>query len=328
MAQVLRHLPSVRDNGDPNILVGTETFDDAGVYRLTADLALVQTLDFFPPVVDDPFVYGQIAAANAISDIYAMGGVPKTALNLVGFPDDQLPLDLLGRILAGGHERVRAAGAALVGGHTVRDTEIKYGLSVTGIIDPNKIVTNAGAKPGDVLFLTKPLGTGFVTTAHKADRCPDEPFSSACESMVALNEPGAKAMAELGVRAATDITGFGLAGHANEMANGSGVTLLIHLESLPIFPGAAGLAAAGYLTRASKTNADFVRDVCREASGLDAVLREFLFDAQTSGGLLLAVAAERAHDAEQVLKAHGALTAARIGEVQPRREGVSLVIER
>src|SRR5262249_9239417 len=200
-----------------------ETHDDAGVYRLTDEIALVQTLDFFPPVVDDPFVYGQIAAANALSDVYAMGGVPKTALNLVGYPDDKLDLEWLGEILRGGAERCAAAGCAVVGGHTVRDAEIKFGMAVTGLVHPQKLLTNAAARPGDKRGLPKPLGTGLVTTAHKADDCPEETLQAAIDSMVQLNDLGQQAMIEVGVNAATDITGFGLAGHAYEMAEGSGV---------------------------------------------------------------------------------------------------------
>src|SRR5919109_852133 len=184
IAQVLRHLPAAHD---PNLIVGTETHDDAGVYRLTDDLAIVQTIDFFPPLVDDPYVYGQIAAANALSDIYAMGGTPRTALNLVGYPDDKEDLEWLGEILRGGAERCHAAGAVILGGHTVRDAEIKYGLAVTGIIHPARILTNAAARPGDRLVLTKALGTGFVTTAHKAEDCPEELYQAAVASMVQLN---------------------------------------------------------------------------------------------------------------------------------------------
>jgi selenide,water dikinase len=327
MAQVLRHLPSGRER-DPNLLVGAETSDDAGVYLLADGLAIVQTIDFFPPVVDDPYVYGQIAAANAISDVYAMGGVPRTALNLVGFPDDELPLEILGKILDGGLERVLAARATLIGGHTVRDTEIKYGLAVTGVVEPARVLTNAQARPGDVLFLTKPLGTGFVTTAHKVERCPPAAFAAACQSMIALNDGAARAAAELGVRSATDITGFGLVGHGNEMAAASGATIVLHLDALPLLEGTEPLAAKGYLTRASATNATFVADVLREADGLDPVRREFLFDAQTSGGLLLAVPRENAPRAADVLRAHGTLAAARIGHVIDREPGVHLVIEK
>src|SRR5205809_668657 len=191
VAQVLRHLPAAHD---PNLIVGTETHDDAGVYRLTDDLALVQTVDFFPPVVDDPFVYGQIAAANALSDVYAMGGTPKTALNLVCYPDDQIELTWLGLILEGGAERCRAAGATVVGGHTVRDAEIKFGLAVTGLVHPQRVVTNATAKPGDLLVLTKALGTGFVTTANKRGACPPDLYAAACASMVELNAAACTAM--------------------------------------------------------------------------------------------------------------------------------------
>ena len=204
---------------DPNVLVGTETHDDAGVYRLTDDIALVQTIDFFPPVINDPFRYGQIAAANALSDVYAMGGEPKTGLNLVGYPDDKDPgLSWLADILKGGEERFAKAGAVVIGGHTVRDAEIKFGYAVTGIIHPQKIYTNANAKPGDKLILTKPLGTGFVTTAHKRGDCPEALLNLACESMIQLNDIGRDVMIAHGAHAATDVTGFGLAGHSLEMA--------------------------------------------------------------------------------------------------------------
>ena len=224
--------------------MGTETHDDAGVYRLTDDIALVQTVDFFPPVVNDPFVYGQIAAANALSDVYAMGGTPKTALNLVCYPDDKEPLDWLGDILSGSLERCQAAGVVIVGGHTVRDAEIKYGLAVTGLVHPQRICTNATAKPGDLLVLTKALGTGFVTTAHRADACPDEVFKAACASMSQLNDIGRDAMLEAEAHAATDVTGFGLAGHSFEMAEGSQVTLIIDMSRLPLLPGSERLAQA------------------------------------------------------------------------------------
>src|SRR5439155_8103069 len=190
-------------------------------------------IDFFPPVVNDPYIYGQIAAANALSDVYAMGGTPKTALNLVGYPDDKESLDWLGEIIRGGEERCRAAGAVIVGGHTVRDAEIKFGYAVTGVVHPQRILTNAAARPGDKLVLTKALGTGFVTTAAKADACPPELFRAACESMVQLNDIGRDVMLEAGAHAATDVTGFGLAGHAYEMAQGSDVTIVFELSRLP-----------------------------------------------------------------------------------------------
>lgn len=327
MAQVLRHLQAPSAAGrDPNLLVGTETCDDAGVYLLSPNLALVQTVDFFPPVVDDPFTYGQIAAANALSDVYAMGGMPKTALNLVCFPDDKLPMATLSRILEGGQDRIAAANACLVGGHTVRDVEIKYGLSVTGIVDPNRMTTNAAAKPGDVLFLSKPLGTGFVTTAHKANACDDATLATACASMTRLNDTAAQAMLELGVRAATDITGFGLAGHANEMASGSNVTIVLESAALPMLPGVERLIDAGYHTRASATNADFVAKVLREEGKINPRQRALLYDAQTSGGLLMAVPESRAAQAQSIFAKHGVLTTARVGHVVEAIDHLRLIV--
>ena len=274
---------------DPNLLVGAEHFSDAGVYRLADGLAIVQTLDFFPPLVDDPFVFGQIAAANAMSDVYAMGGQPKTALNVVGFPDDKLELSVLQEIMAGGAERVQSAGAVIVGGHSVRDVEIKYGLSVTGIVDPAKMMTNDGAKPGDVLVLTKGLGTGFVTTALQADKCDDDVLATACASMIQLNRVGSETAVSLGVRAATDITGFGLAGHTLEMAKASDVSITIQMSRLPLLPGALELAEKGHYTRANATNRQHVQPSTQLDVPVDSALTEFLFDPQTSGGLLLAV---------------------------------------
>jgi selenide,water dikinase len=323
IAQVLRSIPKVED---PNLLVGTETHDDAGVYKLTEDLALVQTIDFFPPVVNDPFIYGQIAASNALSDVYAMGGTPRTALNLVGYPDDKDPgLGWLGKILEGGAERCRAAGAAVVGGHTVRDAEIKFGMAVTGIIHPQRIFTNAAARPGDRLVLTKALGTGFVTTAHKAGDCPDDLFEAACASMVQLNDIGRDAMIEAGAHAATDITGFGLAGHAFEMAEGSRTTLVLELSRLPLLPGAEGLAHKPYLTRASATNAAYVQPGLRVEDKPDPVRLEFFYDAQTSGGLLISVPVGRADALVEGARKRGAASACVVGEVIERTD-VALIV--
>jgi selenide, water dikinase len=320
---VLRHLPRIED---PNLLVGTETHDDAGVYRLTDDLAIVQTVDFFPPVVDDPFVYGQIAAANALSDVYAMGGTPRTALNLVGYPDDRLSLDWLGEILRGGAERCKSAGVVILGGHTVRDAEIKFGMAVTGIVHPQRIFTNAAARPGDRLVLTKPLGTGFVTTAHKAGECPAELFRIACASMVQLNDIGRDAMIETGAHAATDITGFGLAGHALEMADGSHTTLVFELTRLPLLPGADKLAHRPFLTRASATNASYVAPQLRIEGQPDRTLLEFFYDAQTSGGLLISVPPERADELVTRTRDRGATASTIVGEVRAR-ESAALVVK-
>jgi selenide,water dikinase len=322
IAQVLRHLPTV---SDPNVLVGTETHDDAGVYRLTDELAIVQTIDFFPPVVDDPFIYGQIAAANAMSDVYAMGGAPRTALNLVGYPDDKEPLDWLGEILRGGAERCQAAGVVVIGGHTVRDAEIKYGMAVTGIVHPAKIYTNAGARPGDKLVLTKPLGTGFITTAHKARACPQEVFEVACASMIRLNDTGRDVMIEAGAHAATDITGFGLAGHAYEMAQGSKATLVLELARLPLLPGAEALAHRPFVTRASVTNAAYVAPGLRVEGTPDPIRLEFFYDAQTSGGLLISVPAERADDLVGEARKRGHASTCIVGEVIDRQD-VALIL--
>jgi selenide,water dikinase len=311
---------------DPNLIVGTETHDDAGVYRLTDDLAIVQTIDFFPPVVDDPFAYGQIAAANSLSDVYAMGGTPKTALNLVGYPDDKLSLDWLGRIIEGGAERMHAAGAVVLGGHTVRDAEIKFGYAVTGLVHPHKVLTNAAARPGDRLVLTKPLGTGFVTTAHKAGDCPEETYEAAVAAMIQLNDIGQQAMAEVGVHSATDITGFGLAGHAFEMAEGSNTTIILELSRLPLIPGAERLAHKPYLTRASATNAAYVQAGLRIEGKPDPTRLEFFYDAQTSGGLLISVPAERAEALVENVRRRGAASACVIGEVTKRAD-VALVVK-
>jgi selenide,water dikinase len=296
------------------------------VYRLTDDLAIVQTIDFFPPVVDDSFIYGQIAAANALSDIYAMGGTPKTALNLVGYPDDKESLDWLGEILRGGAERCQASGTVIVGGHTVRDAEIKFGLAVTGIVHPQKIITNAKAKPGDKLVLTKALGTGFITTAHRNGACPEDVFQTACGSMIQLNDIGRDLMLQAGAHAATDITGFGLAGHALEMAEGSKVTLVMNLSTLPILPGAQPLAKRPYVTRASATNASYVADQLRIEEKLDSNRLEFFYDPQTSGGLLISVSADKADALVADARNRGASAACIIGEVI-ERSGPALILK-
>lgn len=323
MAQVLGFLTKP---SDPNLLVGTETHDDAGVYRLTPELALVQTVDFFPPVVDDPYTYGQIAAANALSDVYAMGGIPITALNLVGYPDDKLEMSWLGRILQGGAERCAAANCTVVGGHTVRDAEIKFGLSVTGTIHPDRILTNATARPGDVLVLTKPLGTGFVTTAAKRGICPPDLLQSASASMVELNRAGSEAALAVGVNAMTDITGFGLAGHALEMAEGSNVTIALRLSALPLLEGIDQIDVSKCQTRGSKSNREYTQPFTTIPNTVDAVRIELLFDPQTSGGLLISVPAERIDELIRKLTQAKTLAAAVIGEVLPRGDSALRIV--
>lgn len=307
-------------SSDPDLLIGPEHFSDAGVYQLAPGLAIVQTVDFFPPLVDDPYTFGRIAAANALSDCYAMGAKPRTALNIVGFPDKELPLSILSEILRGGAERIAAAGAVILGGHSVRDVEIKYGLCVTGTVDPAKMMTNAAAKPGDVLVLTKALGTGFITTANRAEKCPPEVMEAACESMTMLNDKASAAAVELGARAATDITGFGLAGHAREMADASNVTIRIDLDKLPLLAGALELSREGFLTGANKSTERYIGERIRfeQESRSDSDRAKFLFDPQTSGGLLVAIAPERANEFVGQCISSGATETAIVGGIMPR----------
>jgi len=311
---------------DPNLLVGAEHFSDAGVYRLADNLAVVQTLDFFAPVVDDPFTYGQIAAANALSDVYAVGGTPRTALNIVGFPDDELDLEVLEAILDGGSDRIEAAGAVIVGGHSVRDKEVKYGLSVTGVVDPRKMLANSAARPGDVLLLTKALGTGLIIAANRGERCPADVLEEACASMVRLNRLASEAAVAVGAKAATDVTGFGLAGHLYELAVASGITVELELHRLPLLPGAAALATIENFTGALGTNREHVSASMQFIDGAEeSPLLTFLFDPQTSGGLLIALPAESADELQGRCREGDGEIATMIGSVTARGE-VHLVI--
>jgi selenide,water dikinase len=329
VAEILR---SVQPRGcDPNVLVGTETSDDAGVYRVAEGLAVVQTVDFFPPLVDDPYTFGKIAATNALSDVYAMNGRPITALNIVMFPDDELPLAILGAILRGGGDQVAASGAVTLGGHSLRDREIKFGLSVTGLVDPTQLLTNASARVGDVLVLTKPLGTGLVTTAHKKGKCPGDLLDAGVASMTQLNAVGRDALNAAGgpgaVSSVTDVTGFGLAGHALEMAEGAGVTIELDLAALPLLPGSEALAEAGFFTRASRTNREFVGDRIEVGPSAHRLRLEYLFDAQTSGGLLIAIHPDHADRLVHELRDRGALAASRVGRVRSRRDSKAIVVQ-
>lgn len=327
MVQVLRQLPVVTD---PNLLVGTDHFDDAGVYKLDASTALVTTLDFFPPLVDDPYEFGRIAAANSLSDVYAMGGRPLCVLNIVGFPDEDLPTEILGEILRGGSERVSAAGAVVAGGHTVRDSEIKYGLSVTGVVHPDRILTNGGAQIGDVLVLTKPLGSGLLTSAAKMNKIGEADLAQAVDVMADLNAGACEAILELaagadgdpktgGVHAVTDITGFGLLGHAHEMAEASDVTVELEATSVPLLDHALKLARDGIVTRAHKSNLEYLGHRFK-SNGVDETLVNVLADAQTSGGLLIAVAEDRADCLVEALKAHNTRAASVVGRAVRRTE--------
>lgn len=310
LAHVLRSLPRP---SDPNLLVGSEHFDDAGVYRISDDVAVVTTLDFFPPLVDDPYQFGRIGAANSLSDIYAMGGRPLCALNIVGFPDKDLPVEILGEILRGGAERVAAAGAVVAGGHSVRDSEIKYGLSVTGLVHPQRIMVNKGAKVGDVLVLTKPLGSGTMTTAAKQEKITQADLAEAIAVMSELNAGGAEAALKVGVNAGTDITGFGLIGHCFEMATASNVSVELYASHVPLMHGALELARSGVVTRAARSNLEHVGQRI-DGSGTDETLVKLLADAQTSGGLLLSVEENRAD--------------ALLGELKRRRTPAAVVIGR
>ncbi len=309
-----RALAALPVKSDPRLLVGSETFDDAGVFRLSDDLALVQTVDFFAPIVDDPFDFGQVAAANALSDVYAMGGQPLTALNIVAFPTSELPLEVLSGILAGGQEKVHEADALVVGGHTVIDTELKYGLAVTGKAHPNFLLTNAGAQPGDQLILTKPLGNGILATAVKRGQLAADVQRTMLEWMKTLNGTASRAALALKSRCATDITGFGLLGHASHIARASNVTLGIELDTVPVLPGVREAVRAGYITDGSKRNAEYLRDLVRWRTGT-VEERAILHDPQTSGGLLLCIKASRA--ADYLSRVAGSVV---IGEVIERGE--------
>lgn len=314
---MLRHVPTL---AHPDVLVGTETSDDAGVFRLRADLALVTTVDFFTPIVDDPFVFGQIAAANALSDVYAMGADPVTALNIVGFPKGALDLDVLGAIIEGGLERAREAGAVVIGGHTIIDPELKYGMAVTGVVHPARVIRNVGVRPGDALVLTKALGTGIITTALKRRAASRASVAAATASMVALNKAASLVARTFRVHACSDVTGFGLLGHGTEMAMGSGVSIAFDARALPLLPGARRLAQAGHVTGGCSRNRAYLADKVVVEASVKAGLADVAFDPQTSGGLLLALPEERAGALVRALRGRGVRGAAIVGHAVAKRE--------
>jgi selenide,water dikinase len=305
---VLRHVVPF---ADPAVLVDASTVDDAAVYRISADRALVATVDFFTPIVDDPFDFGRIAAANALSDLYAMGARPLFALNIVGFPRDRLHENLLGEILRGGSEIAREAGIAVVGGHSVDDAEPKYGMCAIGEVHPDAIIRNSTARPGDVLVLTKPIGTGIIATAIKKEAAPPEAVSAAIASMTTLNRGASDAMREAGVHAATDVTGFGLLGHLCNMLRASGVGARLHASAIPLLPHALELAQAGFVPGGTRRNLADVDVQWDDA--IPETLRIVIADAQTSGGLLIALPEENVAALQRSLVAHSAPTAAVIG---------------
>lgn len=294
LAEVVGRLPAVMDE---NLLVGVETADDAAVYRVSDELALIQTVDFFPPMVDDPFTFGQIAAANALSDVYAMGGEPRLALNVVAFPNC-LGAEVLGEMLAGGASKVKEAGAVLAGGHSINDEEPKYGLCVTGFVHPDRIWKNGGAQAGDVLLLTKPLGVGLVNTAVKAGMASEEAKRCAVESMSCLNKLAMEVLREVEVHSCTDVTGFGLAGHALETARASGVSLVIETGRLEVLPDALFYATMGLVPEGTYRNKAYNKKDVRLEDKVEEALEDLVFDPQTSGGLLVSL---RREDAEAVL---------------------------
>lgn len=310
---------------DPNLIVGPETSDDAGVFRIGEECALVETTDIITPLVDDPYLFGAISATNALSDVFAMGGRPVTAMNLVFFPKCGVPPEVLREILAGGAEKIREAGACLVGGHTVEDDEIKYGLAVTGLVHPERVIRNSAARPGDILVLTKPIGTGIVSTGIKAEMADDVTVDEACRWMTTLNNRAARIMIECGAHAATDVTGFGLIGHASEMGRGAGVTVILERSAVPVMNGVDELMNNGLIPGGCYRNRDFYTRFLLDArpSGGTGAAKPAddlipLFDPQTSGGLLIALPPESVADFMRMSAEAGCL-AVRIGEIAPYR---------
>jgi selenium donor protein len=315
---VLRSLPGAVD---PAVMVDTATADDAAVYRLTDELAVVQSVDFFTPIADDPYDFGAISAANSLSDLYAMGATPRFALSVVGFPTNRLPLEVLQRILQGAAEKAREAGVDIIGGHSVEDTEPKFGLAVTGTVHPDRILTNSGARPGDALVLTKPLGTGIVATAVKRGVAEDDVAARALETMRALNREAAEAMIEIGAHACTDVTGFGLLGHLREMTAGSGVDAEIDPAAVPVLTGVRELAAADIVPGGTLDNLEHVSAHVDWSEGLSSVDKAILADAQTSGGLLIALPAGDASRLVERLHERGVTAAALIGRITGKGRG-------
>ena len=305
-------LGDIRVHADPNLLVGFDKSDDASVYRISDKLALVQTVDFFPPIADDPYTFGQIAATNALSDVYAMGGEPKLCLNIMAVPRD-MPSEAVHELLRGGYDKVYEAGALITGGHSILDDEPKYGLAVTGFVHPDHVLTNAGAKPGDVLFLTKPLGIGILTTAAKADLLSDEGRELSLRLMTTLNKAARDVMVQYRVHACTDVTGFALLGHACEMAQGSGAALEIDTSKVAIIPEALELARMGILPEGMYRNRTFAQPMV-DAGEVELAVQDVLYDPQTAGGLLIAVGAADADAMETALTAE-VPACQRIGQV-------------
>jgi selenide, water dikinase len=317
LEEILRHLPIAVDK---DILVNIDTHDDAGVYRINDDLALVLTTDFFPPVVSDPYEFGQIAAANAISDVYAMGGTPVLGLNIMMFPASKLPMEAYAAILKGGYAKAAEAGVKIIGGHTIDDPVPKYGLAVTGFVHPGKLVTNAGAKPGDLLILTKPIGTGIIIAGHRLGMASDKDLEEAKNNMMQLNMKGAAIMQKYNIKGATDITGFGLAGHTLKMARGSMVSVTLYMRSVPLIGITLPLVDEGCIPGACFTNLDYAEKYLSVSDSLGYNHKMIAFDAQTSGGLLISAPYGIAEEILTDLKNDGFQFSAIVGEVTEHRE--------
>ena len=300
---------------DPNLIVGLERADDAGVYKINDELAIIQTVDFFTPIVDDPFCFGQIAVANALSDVYAMGGIPKTAMNLVAFPIKEMGISILRQILEGGLDTMKQAGVVLVGGHSIEDRELKYGLSVTGFVHPDRVIQNTGLKPGDRLILTKPLGTGIINTAIKGGIASAAVTETVTRIMITLNRQAAEVMCHYPVSACTDVTGFGLIGHLAEMIVGTSCSVQLRSSQIPVIPETFEYAGMGLIPGGAFKNKEFRASIVTFSSMIDPLLQEILFDPQTSGGLLIGIQDKFSQDLLQELKSSGAGDSAIIGEV-------------
>jgi selenide,water dikinase len=311
---------------DPNVLVGFDHADDAGVYQIAPDQALVQTVDFFTPIVDDPYAFGEIAATNALSDVYAMGGKPLTSLALVCFPE-KANLEILERILAGGLSKMIEAGCTVIGGHSIRDEETKFGYAVTGLVDPKRVLANAGAKPGDALIFTKALGTGVISTAIKKGKAEPAWIDAAIQSMTTLNKRAAEVIqqGDYRIHAMTDVTGFGMIGHGREMALASNVSFRFHAASIPVLPGALECVRAGYIPGGLNNNRDFAECVVRYDDGVPQELRSLLFDPQTAGGLLISVAPEDSAQLAHSFESAG-VSAAQVGEVRAEMKPLITVV--
>jgi selenide,water dikinase len=313
LSEVLKELPV---SLDPNLLVDVDTHDDAGVYKISEDTALIFTTDFFPPICSDPFEFGEISAANALSDVYAMGGTPLIALNLMMFSQEKIPLEVFGEILQGGNEKVKEAGALIVGGHTLDDHPPKYGLAVIGTVHPDRLITNAGARPGDRLVLTKRIGTGALVSGQKNGLASHEEYREALNQMKLLNRPGASLAAKYGINGMTDITGFGLAGHAFKMAHASGVSFRIHADSIPLLPGAYRIFEKGSIPGVTFRNKEYTGEDLHFTRGVDYNMKMLVHDAQTSGGLLMSVNPDHVTGFINELKtSYPDLSVAIIGEV-------------